>query len=171
LAILFGLAALVWPGVTVLGLALLFAAYAVVDGAGMIASGLDRQAAGERRWFYLAAGITGVMAGVFAGLWPQITALALVLLAGAWALATGALEIAGAVRLRRELAGEWLLAAVGVVSMLAGILIFLRPAVGVLALATVLGVYALIAGVALLAAAWRVRKARLVVVELPGAGL
>jgi uncharacterized membrane protein HdeD (DUF308 family) len=166
LAILFGLIALLRPGVTVLTLALLFAAYAVMDGAGMIAGGLDEKAAGGRRWFHLAAGMAGVVAGLIAASWPQITVLALVLLAGAWAVATGALEIAAAVRLRREPTGQWLLAAVGGVSMLAGIVILLRPAVGVLALATMLGVYALIAGVALLAAARRVRQGQVVVMEL-----
>lgn len=171
LAILFGLSALVWPSVTVVALAMLFGIYAVVDGAGMIASGLARQVSGERRWLYLLAGIIGISAGLLAALWPQLTAMTLVLLSGVWALVTGALEVAAAVRLRRELTGQWLLAAVGVISMLAGVLIFLRPDVGVLALATVLGAYALTTGVALLATAWWLRKAHLVIVDVPDADL
>jgi uncharacterized membrane protein HdeD (DUF308 family) len=161
LALIFGVLALVWPGVTVLALALLFAAYAVVDGVGMTVSGLSRGAPG-RRWPYVLAGIVGIVAGVLAALWPAVTALALVLLAGVWAIVTGVLEIVAAVRLRRELTGEWVLALLGALSVVAGVLILVRPDIGALALATVLGVYALLAGVVLLVAAWRVRKAPLV---------
>lgn len=171
LAVLFGVSALVWPGVTVLALALLFAAYAVVDGAGMIASGLNRRAPGGQRWLYLIAGITGIAAGLIAAAWPQITALVLVLVAGVWALTTGAFEIAAAVRWRRQLAEVWPLAVVGIVSMLAGLLILLRPIVGVLALATVLGIYALITGVVLLVAAWLLRKTHAVIFDGPTADL
>jgi len=161
LALLFGVLALVWPGVTVLALALLFAAYAVVDGVGMVVSGLSRGGRG-RRWSYVLAGVVGIVVGVLAALWPAVTALALVLLAGVWAIVTGVLEIVAAVWLRRELTGEWVLALLGALSVVAGVLILLRPDVGALALATVLGVYALLAGVVLLVAAWRVRKAPLV---------
>lgn len=161
LALLFGVLALVWPGVTVLALALLFAAYAVVDGVGMVVSGLSRGDRG-RRWSYVLAGVVGIVAGVLAALWPAVTALALVLLAGVWAIVTGVLEIVAAVWLRRELTGEWVLALLGALSVVAGVLILVRPDVGALALATVLGVYALLAGVVLLVAAWRVRKAPLV---------
>lgn len=161
LALLFGVLALVWPGVTVLALALLFAAYAVVDGIGMVVSGLSRGDRG-RRWSYVLAGVVGIVAGLLAALWPAVTALALVLLAGVWAIVTGVLEIVAAVRLRRELTGEWVPALLGALSVVAGVLILVRPDLGALALATVLGVYALLAGVVLLVAAWRVRKAPLV---------
>src|SRR3954454_9009300 len=161
LALIFGVLALVWPGVTVLALALIFAAYAVVDGVGMVVSGLSR-GDGGRRWSYVLAGVVGIVAGVLAAVWPAVTALALVLLAGGWAIVTGVLEIVAAVRLRRELTGEWVPALLGALSVIAGVLILLRPDVGALALATVLGVYALLAGVVLLVAAWRVRKAPLV---------
>jgi uncharacterized membrane protein HdeD (DUF308 family) len=161
LALLFGVLTLVWPGVTVLALALLFAAYAVVDGVGMVVSGLSRGDRG-RRWSYVLAGVVGIVAGVLAAVWPAVTALVLVLFAGVWAIVTGVLEIVAAVRLRRELTGEWVLALLGALSVVAGVLILVRPDVGALALATVLGVYALLAGVVLLVAAWRVRKAPLV---------
>ncbi len=166
LALLFGLLALLWPDVTVLALALLFGAYATVDGAGMIAGGLGRNAHPRRRWGYVLAGLIGIVAGLWSLLWPETTALAFVLLAGAWAVVTGLLEIVAAVRLRRAMTGEWLLAAAGAVSVVAGALILLRPDIGALALATVLGVYALIAGVVLLAAAWHLRKEPVVIVEV-----
>lgn len=172
LALLFGVLVLVWPRVTVLVLAVVFAIYAVVDGIGMVAGGLGRD--GTRRWPYVLAGALGIVAGVIAALWPQVTALVLVLLVGAWAVITGALQVAAAVRLRRERPGWWVLALSGVVSLIAGVIILARPDIGALALATVLGVYALLAGVALLWAAWQLRKARVVVLrvdtDLPARG-
>ncbi|RKS67877.1 short repeat uncharacterized protein DUF308 [Motilibacter peucedani] len=94
LALLFGVLALVWPGVTVLALALLFAVYAVLDGVGMVASGLSRGDRG-RRWSYVFAGGVGVVAAAS----PAVRALALMVLAGAWAVVTGVLEISAAVLL------------------------------------------------------------------------
>src|SRR4051794_6123462 len=167
LALLFGVSALLWPDVTVLTLALLFGAYALVDGVGMSGGVLSREVVQERPgWAYLPARFAGLLAGLMSSLWPQITALVLVVLAGLWAVVTGVLEVTAAVRLRRAMTGEWLLAAAGIVSVAAGVLILLRSDVGALALATVLGVYALIAGAVLLAAAWRLRGKPLVVVEV-----
>jgi uncharacterized membrane protein HdeD (DUF308 family) len=156
--VVFGVLALAWPEVTLLALALLFAAYAVMDGAGLVVTGLSQEGRDER-WSYVLAGVVGIVAGVLAALWPDITALALVVLAGAWAVVTGVLEIVAAVRLRRELTGEWALALLGAMSVVAGVVILVRPDVGAVALATVLGVYALMAGVVLLVAAWRLRRA------------
>lgn len=166
LALAFGVLALVWPGVTVLALALLFAVYAVVDGIGMVAGGLGAGRDRARRWSYVLAGVLGIVAGVLAALWPGVTALVLVLLVGAWAVVTGVLEIAAAVRMRSGGAGRWLVGIAGLVSLVAGVLVLARPDVGALALATVLGVYALVFGVSLLAAAWQLRRAGVVVVDL-----
>lgn len=176
LALLFGGLALLWPGVTILALALLFGAYALVDAAGLIGSAFTRDTGGKRpRWDYLVAGLVGVMAGLMGLLWPQITGLALVMVAGAWAVATGVLEVTAAVsglleapaasRARRAMTGDWLLAVVGIISIVAGIVALLRPEVGAVALATVLGVYALIAGAILLAAAWCLRDKPVVLVS------
>jgi uncharacterized membrane protein HdeD (DUF308 family) len=170
MALLFGVLVLVWPRVTVLVLAVVFAAYAVVDGIGMVASGFSSGRDRRRRWSYALAGAVGIVAGVIAALWPEVTALVLVLLVGAWAVVTGALEIAAAVRLRREMPGRWVLALAGGSSLVAGVIILARPDVGALALATVLGVYALLAGAALLWAAWQLRKVRAVVLHV-GAGI
>jgi uncharacterized membrane protein HdeD (DUF308 family) len=160
LAVVFGVLVLAWPGITVLALAFVFAAYVVADGIGMIISGVrDR---GGRRWWYVLAGVVGVIAGLAAAFWPGITVLVLVLWAGAWAVVTGVLEIAAAVRSRGS--ARWLMALAGVLSIVAGLCIFIWPGIGVVALATVLGIYALVAGVSLLWAAWQVRRAPVVAV-------
>jgi uncharacterized membrane protein HdeD (DUF308 family) len=158
LAVVFGVLVLVWPGITVLALAYVFAAYALVDGIGMIISGFRSR--GGPRWSYVLAGVAGVIAGLAAAFWPGITVLVLVVWAGAWAVVTGVLEIVAAVR--REDSGRWLTVLAGVLSIVAGLLILIWPGIGALALATVLGIYALVAGVSLLWAAWQVRRAPVV---------
>jgi uncharacterized membrane protein HdeD (DUF308 family) len=158
--VVFGVLVLAWPGITVLALALVFAVYVVADGIGMIISGVG--ARGGRRWAYVLAGVVGVIAGLAAAFWPGATVLVLVLWAGAWAVVTGVLEIAAAVR--REVPGRWLTAIAGVLSIVAGLFLLLWPGIGALALATVLGIYALAAGVSFLWAAWQVRRAPIVAV-------
>jgi uncharacterized membrane protein HdeD (DUF308 family) len=150
----------------VLVLALVFAAYAVTDGIGMVAGGLGVGGDRRRRWTYVLAGALGIIAGVVAALWPQATALVLVLLVGAWAVVTGALQVAAAVRLRRGRPGPWVLGLSGVISLIAGVLILARPDIGALAFATVLGIYALFAGVALLWTARQLRKGRVVLLRV-----
>jgi len=158
LAVVFGVLVLAWPGITVLALAFVFAAYVLVDGIGMIISGVGVH--GDRRWLYVLAGVVGVIAGLAAAFWPGVTVLVLVLWAGAWAVVTGVLEIAAAVR--GEGSGRWVMALAGVLSIVAGLFILIWPDIGALALATVLGIYALAAGLSLLWAAWQVRRAPVV---------
>jgi uncharacterized membrane protein HdeD (DUF308 family) len=109
LAIAFGVAALAWPGLTLVVLVTLFGAYAIVDGVIAILAVMRHQERG-RWWVVLVEGILGVAAGLVALAVPGITAVALVLIIGAWAILTGVMEIAAAVRLRREpsaFAGRW----------------------------------------------------------------
>jgi uncharacterized membrane protein HdeD (DUF308 family) len=159
LAVAFGVLVLAWPGITVLALAFVFAAYVLADGIGMIVSGLG--ARGGRRWSYVLAGVVGVIASLAAAVWPGATVLVLVLWAGAWAVVTGVLEIAAAVS--HEDSARWMTALAGALSIVAGLLILIWPGIGALALATVLGIYALAAGVSFLWAAWQVRRAAVVV--------
>ena len=159
LAILFGVAAFVVPGITLFVLVILFGAYMFVDGVLAIAAAV-RAARNEARWWVLAAeGILGVLAGAIAFAWPSITALALLYVVAAWAIVTGILEIAGAVRLRREIVGEWALGLSGVLSLLFGVLLVVIPApAGILSLLWLIGAYAIAFGVMLLVLAFRVRN-------------
>jgi uncharacterized membrane protein HdeD (DUF308 family) len=151
IAILFGLVAVLWPGVTVVVLTLLFGAYIVVDGVGTLIGAFRRGQDAARRVALVLAGLISIAAGVVMLLWPGITALVLAILVGVWALVTGALDIWVAARM----GGQWLMVAVGVASMVAGVLVLDRPTVGAVAIALVIGVYAIIAGVLMLAEAWR----------------
>jgi uncharacterized membrane protein HdeD (DUF308 family) len=152
IAIVFGLLALLRPGVTVVALALLLVgAYIVVDGIATIIAGFRRARDAAQRAAYLLAGLIGVVAGVVALLWPGITAVVLALLFGAWAVVTGIMNIWADTRVR----GQWLIVAVGALSVVAGVFVLARPTLGVLAIAVVVAVYALITGVLMLAEAWR----------------
>jgi uncharacterized membrane protein HdeD (DUF308 family) len=155
-AILFGLAALIWPGLTLAVLIILYGAYAVVDGAFAIVAGL-RAGSGTRRWLLLAEGALGILAGLIAVLWPDITALVLLYIISFWAIFGGLLRIVGAILLRREIDNEWSMALSGVLWMLLGIVLVVLPGVGLVSLAWLIGVFALGAGVTLIVLAFRVR--------------
>lgn len=96
-------------------------------------------------------------AAVITVLAPGITVLVLTTLAGVWAIVTGVLEVVAAVRLRKHIRGELLLALAGVASVAFGLLILLWPGAGALALAVLLGSYALVFGVLLVIVALQLR--------------
>ncbi|MGH4012069.1 MAG: HdeD family acid-resistance protein [Pseudonocardiaceae bacterium] len=161
LAVLFGIAALVWPGITVLVLALLFAAWVLLDGIFLLASAFrqGRAHANWRDWVpSLLAGLVGIAAAVVTVLWPEITILVLAILAAVLLIAVGITEIVLAVRLRKLIRGEVFMALAGLAGVIAGILILLWPLSGALVLTIVLGAYALVSGILLLTVAWRLRR-------------
>jgi len=156
LGILFGLVALFLPGVTMLSLVLVFAAYAFVDGVFAIISAVN--AAGQHeRWGLLALeGIVDIVVAGIAIFWPAITVVAFVLLLAAWAVVTGGLMLWAAFRLDVD-SGRWWFVLGGVVSLAYGVLLIVAPIIGALVLTWWLGAYALIFGVALLVLAFRLR--------------
>lgn len=156
-AILFGIVALVMPAITLVALVLLFGAFAIVDGAFAVLAGIRRRAEGTTDWWLVLMGIAGIVAGVLAVVWPGITALALLLLVGAWAVITGGLEIVVAYRLRRQIEGEWLLALDGALSIAFGLLVLFVPTAGALAVVWLIGAFAIASGVMLVALAFRLR--------------
>ena len=159
LGILFGLVAFLLPGVTMLSLLLVFAAYALVDGVFAIIAAV-RAARQHERWGLLVLeGIANIATAAVAVLWPGITIIAFVLLIAAWALITGALMLRAALRLRVD-HGRWWLALGGVASLVYGILLVIAPLVGALVLTWWIGAYAMVFGVALLVLAFRLRARR-----------
>jgi uncharacterized membrane protein HdeD (DUF308 family) len=157
LAILIGIVALALPGVTVTALVFLFAGYAFVDGVVSIIGAVCAVAAKERWGSLLIEGIAGIAAGLITILWPAITALTLIYVIAAWAIVTGVLEIAAAVRLRRHISGEWLLALSGVASVIFGVLVAAVPLAGALVLAVWFGAYEVVFGTLLVALGFRLR--------------
>ena len=157
IAILFGLAAFLRPGIALEALILLFGAYALVDGVFSIVGVFGGTRAGTPRWLLLVEGVVGVLAGLIAFISPGLTALALLYLIAAWAIITGGLQIGTAIRLRQEIEGEWALILGGIASVLFGLILAVLPAVGILSLVWLIGAYAVAFGVLLLITAFRVR--------------
>jgi len=156
-AIVFGFATFVWPGITVGALILLFGAYALVDGVVSLI-GVFRASKAHERWgALLFEGLAGLAASAVTILMPGLTALALVYVIAAWALVTGVLEIAAAIRLRQNIAGEWLLGLAGVASILFGIVIAIFPLAGAVVIALWVGIYAVVFGVILVGLGFRLR--------------
>lgn len=160
LAILFGVLAFVWPALTWLTLIIMFGIYAIVDGVVAIVTGLGRAKDSSRWWAFLVEGLLGIGAGIVALILPDLTALVLIYMIAIWALITGILEIAAAVRLRDEISNEWVLGLSGFISMVLGILLFVQPAAGGLAIIWTIGGYALIFGILLLILGFRLRSWR-----------
>jgi len=156
--VLFGIMTLIAPAISLAVLVLLYGAYAFADGVLALVTAIRRRGATTRWWMLLLEGITGIAAGVVTLLWPGITALVLLYLIAAWALVTGAFELAAAIHLRRAITGEWLLALSGIASIAFGVLLILYPASGALALVLWIGAYALVFGSLLIALAIRLRS-------------
>lgn len=158
LGIGFGLITFFWPGITLASLVILFAAYALVDGVMAIVAAVRSLKSHERWGALLLEGIAGLAAGVLTMAWPAITALWLIYLIAAWAIITGIFEIVAAVKLRKEIEGEWLLALTGIASVIFGVLIMVSPLAGALVIAIWIGAYAFIFGVMLVALGFRLRS-------------
>lgn len=157
IAILFGLAALLRPGLALEALILLFGAYALVDGVFSIVGVFDGTRSGTPRWLLFLEGVVSILAGLIAFVLPGLTAVALLYLIAIWAVITGFAEIATAIRLRNEIRGEWALIAGGAVSVVFGVILAALPAVGILSLIWLIGIYAIAFGILLLITAFRVR--------------
>jgi len=149
-AILFGVLAFMWPGITLTVLVFLFGAYALVDGAFSIVAGIKSHGEYKRWWLLLIGGCLSVAAGVFAFMVPAMTALILLILIASWAIVTGIFQIAAAIQLRKHIAGEWLLILGGVLSVLFGFLLLYNPAGGALAVVWLIGAYSVFFGLLLL---------------------
>lgn len=160
LAAAFGVIALAWPALTLGGLVILFGIYVILEGILAIAAGLQRRLRQKMDWFLLLEGLAGVAVGILAFIWPGITAVVLLLFIAVWAIITGIIEIAAAVELRKEIAGEWLLALSGIASILIGILLVASPGTGALAVVWLIGIYALLFGFLLMVLGIKAKKYR-----------
>jgi uncharacterized membrane protein HdeD (DUF308 family) len=158
-ATLFGIFAIVWPGATVLVLVILWGAYALVDGA--VALGLAAAARGaprQPRMVFGLLGATGVIAGLIALVWPDVTALALLWIIAVWALIVGVAQVATAIRMRDVISNEWFLGLSGLLTVVLGVILLVRPAEGAVALVTVIGVFAILWGASLVSFGLRLRR-------------
>jgi uncharacterized membrane protein HdeD (DUF308 family) len=157
-AVLFGVGAFVWPGITVALLILLYGAYALVEGVLGVAWALVGRHAGSFPWGVLLAGLAGIAVGIVTFVSPGLTALALLYLIAAWAIVRGVFEVIAAISLRRELENEWLLALSGLLSVALGVLLMVAPGAGALALLWWIGGFAIIAGILMIMLGMRLKS-------------
>lgn len=157
-AIAFGALTFVNPSISLLALVILWGAYAIVDGVfGIVLSIRGARIVPGWGWL-LAEGIASIAAGAVTFLWPGITALVLLFVIATWAVLTGIAEIATAVRLRRHVRGEWMLAASGILSIAFGVILAIRPLAGALAVTWLIGLYAILFGGLLVGLGFRLRR-------------
>jgi uncharacterized membrane protein HdeD (DUF308 family) len=157
LALIFGVVAFVWPGITFEALVLLFGAYAFVDGILVLGFGLMAASEGEQWWPLVLSGILGIGLSVVTFARPGAVGLALVYVVGFWAIVTGLLEIVAAIRLRDVVSGEWMMALSGALSILFGVLVVAQPDSGAVALVYLFGFYAILAGISQISLGFRLR--------------
>jgi uncharacterized membrane protein HdeD (DUF308 family) len=154
LGIVFGIVALVYPGITLVSLAFVVGAYAFVDGIFAIGSAFGH--GGREAVWYVLDGILGIAVGIGTFFFPAITAQALVFLVGFWAILTGIFEVIAGFEL--PLGKDWLLALAGALSIIFGVLIFVNPLSGAVAVVWLIGLYALVFGVTLLVFGLRLQR-------------
>lgn len=131
--------------------------YMLVDGMAMLISGFGDQPTGQSRWPLVIVGILGLLAGLII-LWnPALGGITLTWVIAAWAIVIGILEIIAAIRLREEIDNEWWMIITGVLAIIFGILVFQNVLAGILSIAWIFGIFAIVAGILSIALAFRVR--------------
>ncbi len=155
-ALLFGILAFGWPGITLTVLIWIFAAYMLADGVFAIIAGVSAAQRHGRWWPLAVEGVLDLIAGAIAFLWPGIALLTFIYIAAIWAILTGLALLAAAVRLRAH--GEEMLLFAGLLSLAWGVVVIFWPIAGELALAWWIGAYALLFGALMLVLALRLRR-------------
>ena len=137
-AVLFGIATLVWPSISLYALVLLWGAFAFVDGVTALSAAIADPLLVHRGWAAF-SGVTGIGAGIVTFLWPSMTALALLIVIATWALLIGGSWIAFAINERKRVTGAWSIALGGVLLVLLGALLLANPGTGAIGITWAIG--------------------------------
>lgn len=156
-AVVFGILAFAWPSLTLVTLVLLYGGFVLADGILAIAAAVMGGHPAPR-WWLAVMGLLGIAAGILTFVWPSITALVLLMFIAFWAIATGVMQIIGAIKLRKEIDNELFLILGGILSVVFGIVMLAQPGAGALALVLVIGGYAIVYGVLLIAFSLRLHR-------------
>ncbi len=146
-AIAFGVLALIWPAPAWFALVVLFGVFALLDGLFSLVAGIDFLRYFDRGWAVVLEGVMGIVIGILTLIWPGQASQVLFYFVAAWAIGTGIFEIVTALRVRVFIPGEWTMVFAGVLSILCGILMFVFPLAGIVALVWVIGIYAVVYGI------------------------
>ncbi len=162
IALIFGIVVLAWPTAAIIIFAILFGAFVFVDGIFTLVAAINYKSGGGRRvWLYVSA-IAGIIVGLIIFFLPVVAIplliLLLVYLIAAWALITGVMELVYAFQANQDTTIRWLFAVSGILSIILGILMFVKPLTGALVIAIVVGAYAVLAGILLIVLSFRLRK-------------
>jgi uncharacterized membrane protein HdeD (DUF308 family) len=157
-AVIFGILAFLWPGATWVAIAILFGAYAFVDGVFAIVAAVRAAETHERWWPLAVEGLVGLIIAAITFYDVGITLLALYFTIAAWAFVTGILELVAAVQLRKLVSNELWLTIGGIASILFGVLMLWRPMAGLLAVIWVIAAYAIVFGITLIGLSLRLRR-------------
>ena len=153
LAIVFGLLTFANPGITIAVLVLFWGAYALVDGIFEVIAGI------RAKWGSLILlGILGIAAGIVTFMWPGITAIVLLYIIAFWAIVAGVMQIAAAIRLRKEIEGEWLWILSGVCTVILGGLLIAKPGAGAISVAWLIASFAVAWGILLVMLSFRLKS-------------
>ena len=129
----------------------------LLDGISMLFAGFSDQREGQSRWPLLIVGILGLLAGLIV-LWnPALGGITLTYVIAAWAVIIGILEIISAIRLREDIDNEWWLILTGILAVIFGILVFTNVLAGIVTIAWVFGIFAIVIGILSIVLAFRVR--------------
>jgi len=157
-ALIFGVLSLIWPGISLVTLILFFGAYALVDGAFALAAAIVGRGNAKVRWWLVLVGLLGIAIGIGTFLWPGLTALTLLYFIAGWVVATGVLQIIGAIELRNVIEDEWWLILDGALAVLFGLFLFIMPGAGALALIWLIALFAIAYGILMIGFAFKLRK-------------
>ena len=157
-AVVFGLLAFFMPAIAGLSLVFLWGAYTLADGILSLWAGIaGKEASTGSRWWLALTGLLGIAAGLIAFLAPGLTATVLLIFIAVWSIAIGVMAIIGAIKLRKEIEGEWLLILSGAFAIIFGILMFTRPASAALAVVWMIATFAIVFGIDMILLAFKLK--------------
>lgn len=158
LLVLFGVLAASWPGLVLYTLIIFFALFALLHGIMGVIGSIMNRAGNDDWWLVLLEGVVSIIIGIMTFAWPGLTGLVLAFFIAVWAIVIGILKIYGAIKLRKAITGEWLLIISGIISVVFGIFVFARPLTGAIAIAWMIGIYAIVIGALSMLLSFRVRS-------------
>jgi len=157
LGVIVGVTAVVWPGVTILALVILFAVYAFIGAGLQTMRAFSSSSAGPVLGHLLLA-LIDLAAGLVAVVWPGPTALVLVLVVAIWAFVAGFAEIFAAFRIGETGRTRAMFIVTGLISVALGVVLSSRPDVGAVTLALLFGLFSMIYGVSQIVLGIRMRQ-------------
>ena len=145
-SVVFGVMILAWPGISVYALTIVFGAYTLATGIVEFGTAFTTQGKEERAWLIL-RGLLGITVGVLVFAWPGISALTLLYVIGAYAVAFGILCVGASFRLPLDGRDTASMILTGLVAIVFGIVIFAEPGAGALAVLGLIAAFALVTGI------------------------